>query len=93
MKQGNSAETNRELVPGPGSVRELRELAGVSLHQAAARIGISYASMWRFEKGYARLAPEQQKALTDFLLETLQQRTASVCEAFGAAPGDGGKDG
>ena len=65
------------------SLKEMRLLAGATLHEASKRAGISYSQLWKAEAGYARLVVEQEKILTEFYRARIEHRRKRVDQALG----------
>jgi transcriptional regulator with XRE-family HTH domain len=69
------------------ALSELRNLAGQSLEQAGARIGISRSHLSCVERGWARLSPEREVALRGFYMTAIIARM----KRLGIAPPEGAK--
>ena len=61
-----------------GKIRELRELAGLSLHEAAGLLEISYSKMWSAEAGYAKLTERQEQKLEEVYSARIRERLKRV---------------
>jgi transcriptional regulator with XRE-family HTH domain len=67
-----------------GRLRELRELARVTIQDAAAEIGVSYASFWNAERGYRKLKDHQLELLEAFYAQKINERLKAVSRSLGA---------
>ena len=56
----------------------LRDLARVSIQEAADAAKVSYATLWNFENGHRKLKETQLKLLRDFYLEKFNERFQSI---------------
>jgi hypothetical protein len=64
---------------------EVREMAGVTLKEAAEVAGVAVSTMWAAERKREKLSEEQWKALLDFYQKRLEERSKRVIESLGAA--------
>lgn len=65
-----------------GRLRELRELAQVSIHDAAVVIGVSYASLWNIERGYGKLKDGQLELLETFYGKKIGERLGRIMKSL-----------
>src|SRR5258708_31192444 len=65
-------------------LRELRELARVTIQDAAAVVGVSYTCLWNVEHGYSKLTDRQVQLLQDFYVPKINERPKHVSRSLGA---------
>jgi hypothetical protein len=66
------------------SLKEMRLLAHVPLHEASKVARISYSHLWKAEAGYAQLKAEQEKILLEFYRSGIKKRMERVNVVLGA---------
>jgi len=69
---------------GANRLRELRDLARVTLHDAATVIGVSYTTVWKAENGYSKLSERQIELLEAFYAPKLAERLKRISRSLGA---------
>jgi hypothetical protein len=65
-------------------LRELRELARVTIQDAAALVGISYTSLCNYELGHGKLSDGQIEVLEAFYSPKVAERLNAVSRSLGA---------
>jgi hypothetical protein len=65
-----------------GRLRQLRELARVTIMEAAALIGISYTSLWNVEHGFSKLTDQQVEVLESFYAPKCSERLKLISKAL-----------
>jgi transcriptional regulator with XRE-family HTH domain len=63
-------------------LRELRELARVTIQDAAALVGISYTSLCNYELGHGKLSDRQIEGLEAFCVPKVAERLASILKSL-----------
>jgi transcriptional regulator with XRE-family HTH domain len=63
-------------------LRELRELARVKIHEAAALLGISYTGLWNLEHGHGKFTDRQIELLECFYIPKVNERLKRISQLF-----------
>jgi DNA-binding transcriptional regulator YiaG len=74
------AGNNQETVP-PDVIREIRGLHRLTQEKFAARVGVTFPTVNRWEKGHAKPSPLALKQL-ETLLKELGDRGAKILETY-----------
>jgi transcriptional regulator with XRE-family HTH domain len=65
-------------------LRELRELARVTIQDAAAVVGVSCTRLWKVEHDYSKLTDRQIELLEAFYAPKVNERLKRVSRSLGA---------
>jgi hypothetical protein len=68
------------VTPLPTERKELLELSGLSVRQAAAKSGVSYPQICHWSRGSLELRPEQEATVRRVLLDAVRERRARIDE-------------
>jgi len=64
-------------------LRELRELARVTIQDAAAVVSVSYTSLWNVEHGYSKLTDQQIELLEALYAPKINERLKRLSKSLG----------
>ena len=64
-------------------LRELRELARVTIQDAARVVGVSYTGLWNVEHGYSKLTDRQVELLEALYAPKINERLKRLSRSLG----------